>query len=65
MPYEINVSLNGKHYFATTERSLSTEAEAKKLVKHFKNIFPKEDGYELFLSRQEHIGHGININDLI
>lgn len=47
MYYEINVSLNGRHYFATDSRSLITEADAEAMYKHFLALFRKEDGYEI------------------
>lgn len=47
MHYEINVSLNGRHYFATDSRSLIIEADAEAMYKHFLTLFRKEDGYEV------------------
>lgn len=41
MYYEINVSENGKHLFATHERSLCTEDEARALAKRLKAAFPQ------------------------
>ena len=47
MYYEINVSLNGKHLFATHERSLRGEYDFRKVVELFKEKFPEEEGYQL------------------
>jgi len=47
MYYEINVSLNGNHFFATAERSATTEYEARRLFTEIKNRFRKEDGYNV------------------
>lgn len=58
--YEINVSKNGQHYFATAERSLSSLAKALDMVRHFKSIFPETDGYRIDL--QELISACRNIN---
>lgn len=38
--YEINVALNGHHYFATAPRSLTMRSQAEAMVKHFRTIFP-------------------------
>jgi recombinational DNA repair protein (RecF pathway) len=44
--YEINVSKDGEHYFATDERSLrGTLEEAQTMARHFQKVFPKEEGY--------------------
>lgn len=39
MYYEINVSLNGSHYFATAERSLKDEREARILLSDIRSRF--------------------------
>ena len=45
--YEINVSLNGRHLFATAERSLITSADYASALKIFHEKFPKAEGYEV------------------
>lgn len=45
--YEINVSLNGKHFFATDERSTRDEAPTKKLVEEFRTRFPESEGFKI------------------
>jgi len=45
--YEINVSLNGFHLFATHERSLTNEDLFEKALTVFKEKFPKSEGYEI------------------
>jgi len=47
MFYELNVSLNGSHYFATHERSLTNKADAKAAYTHFKALFPQSEGYKV------------------
>lgn len=47
MYYEINVSLKGKHLFATHERSLQNKDDLLKVAKLFKEKFPEEEGYQL------------------
>ena len=41
MYYEINVSKNGRHYFATAERSITSFTQAEGLYKIFKEKFPE------------------------
>jgi hypothetical protein len=45
MHYEINVSLNGAHLFATDARSATTEEVARRLFKCFCEKFPQREGY--------------------
>lgn len=58
--YEINVSKNGQHYFATAERSLMSLDKALDMVRQFKNLFPATEGYRIDL--QELISACRNIN---
>ncbi|WP_336784103.1 hypothetical protein [Paenibacillus illinoisensis] len=61
MFYEINVSINGRHFFATAERSLTTEAEFNKALGIFKEKFPESEGYKLSASKWEKSGREIKI----
>lgn len=49
MYYEINVTKNGKHYFATAPRSLKTLKDANELWEQFKILFPIADGFDMSL----------------
>lgn len=51
--YEINVSLNGYHLFATHPRSLKTEDNANKMVILFKMKFPESQGYKISMTHWE------------
>ena len=53
MGYEINVSLNGKHFFATHERSIRNTWELKKVLSAFKEKFPPEEGYKITVYEKE------------
>jgi len=53
MGYEINVSLNGKHFFATHERSLTNVWELQKVLKVFLEKFPPEEGYKITVYKKE------------
>ena len=50
MHYKINVSLNGIHYFATSDHSLNDEKKARDLLAVFLEKFPPSDGYRIELS---------------
>jgi len=45
--YEINVSKDGDHLFATHERSLQSRRETRELLKLLKQKFPESEGYKL------------------
>ena len=51
MYYEINVSKNNKHFFATAERSITSEAQMEEMYKLFLEKFPEEEGYKLDVTR--------------
>jgi len=57
--YEINVSQNGKHLFATAERSLpATEPEKMELLlKSFNTKFPEKEGYKISVTLWKCEGH--------
>lgn len=57
MYYEINVALNGRHFFATAPRSLTDEKAARTMFELFRAKFPEAEGYSLTLSRLEAFGH--------
>jgi hypothetical protein len=50
MYYEINVSLNGRHFFATAKRSLRTRDEAEQCLKKILESFTKPEGYRVSIS---------------
>lgn len=55
MDYEINVSKNGKHYFATHARSIRGRQHANDILADFSKRFPKKEGFELELLESETI----------
>lgn len=59
MYYEINVAKNGKHYFATHERSISTEQKAKELLDKLTQAFPESEGYKVSVTKWEKLGKTI------
>lgn len=56
MHYEINISKNGQHYFATAARSLTVEWEAKRLYSDFLVLFPVDKGFEITVTEWNTIG---------
>jgi hypothetical protein len=62
MSYEINISKNGKHYFATAERSLTTLSESTKVYNELKEFYPESQGFNLSMTKWEKIGKEIKID---
>lgn len=56
MYYEINVSYNNQHFFATAERSIVNEEELKRVYKVIKEKFPESDGYRITVTHWEKRG---------
>ena len=65
MYYEINVALNGKHFFATGERSITNRNRLEDIVKVFVEKFPESEGYEISVSRWQNSGKNIDIDELL
>lgn len=63
MYYEINVSKNGQHLFATAERSVTNNLKAKEVYNLFKEKFPESEGYEISVTRWEKVGKPIDMNE--
>ncbi len=59
MYYEINVSLNGRHLFATAERSITSPWKAEEMYKLFAEKFPEEEGYKIDVTEWERRGKPI------
>lgn len=53
MSFEICVSHNGQHYFATALRSCPDKAKAINLARVIQIRFPEEDGYSVKIYRHE------------
>lgn len=61
MHYEINVSKNGRHFFATHERSVTSKEALEKITKVFQEKFPQEEGYKISATKYETIGTCIEL----
>lgn len=61
MYYEINISLNGQHFFATAERSITNLNKAEKIYNLFKEKFPESEGYKIDITEWNKVGKSINM----
>ena len=61
MYYEINVALNGKHFFATAERSITNKWKLKEVYNVIKEKFPQDEGYDISVTLYETIGKSVDM----
>lgn len=61
MYYEITVSVNGRHLFATAERSIIADRQLANIYEVFKTKFPREEGYEITVTEWEKTGKFIEM----
>ena len=64
MYYEINVSLNGKHFFATAERSITNPWDLKDKLNIFIEKFPESEGYKISVTKWEKVGQDMDIDKI-
>lgn len=62
MYYEINVSLNGQHLFATDKRSITNKRALEAVYKVLQEKFPLEEGYDIIVSQYETVGKFVDMN---
>lgn len=66
MAYEINVSKDGKHFFATHERSLGLcKTHTREVYDKLVEAFPKNEGYEITIRYWENRGEHIKPKNLL
>lgn len=65
MYYEINVSLNGRHFFATAERSIQRAEDLKKVFVILDDKFPESEGYELSTTCSPQTGYGVSREEIL
>lgn len=63
MYYEINVSKNGRHFFATAERSITNLTQAEAMYMIFKEKFPESEGYQISVTQWNKVGKSIDMNE--
>jgi len=51
MHYEINVSLNGVHFFATAERSIQDREKLEIVHSRFVQCFPVDQGFSISITQ--------------
>lgn len=61
MYYEVIVTLNGRHFFATAERSITDRATLEKVMDVFRECFTAENGYKISVTKWEKVGQIIEI----
>lgn len=61
MYFEINISLNGDHYFATAKRSITTAKKAAAVILDLRKRFPAKEGYEISVTCYHEVGYGCEI----
>jgi len=55
--FEINVSRDGRHFFATHERSLNLTSKLEDALIELRNRFPESEGFQITVSAQIEYGH--------
>lgn len=61
MHYDINVALNGRHFFATDERSVRNAIDLHKVLTVLLAKFPASEGYTISVTRFELRGESVNV----
>jgi hypothetical protein len=56
MWYEINVSKDGQHYFATHERSIMTISKAVEIRDRLRKAMPEEEGFKYTITQWQTTG---------
>ena len=64
MGYEINISLDGKHLFATHERSVTNVRKLQEVLPILMEKFPSSEGYKITVTEWRKIGKLINIEEV-
>jgi hypothetical protein len=65
MHYEINVSHEGRHLFATHERSMRSVEECKRVLEEVTKRFPESEGFAISVFRYEDKGTMVNANVIL
>ena len=64
MHYEINVSLNGEHFFATHPRSITTKEEARAVLAEFDKVFTEDRGFVIMVEEVNTVGTYLRLDVL-
>lgn len=64
MGYEINIALNGKHHFATADRSIGHDIhKAKQIYQELKTLYPEDKGYSIKVTNWNHVGSPVDMEE--
>ena len=61
MYYEINVALNGQHFFATDKRSITNQRALEEVYKVLKEKFPVEEVFDILVTRYDTVGKFVDM----
>jgi hypothetical protein len=65
MPYEVNVSRNGRHFFAVAERSLIHKDIFLVVLNEIREKFLPSEGFLVTASYSENRSHEINVDAIL
>lgn len=65
MYYEINVTLNGRHFFATAKWSIIDTLHLKDVLKVVTEKFPKSEGYGITVWLKTESGEEIDKSEIL
>lgn len=65
MIYEINISLNGNHFFATHERSITSKTKLMAVLEKLIEKFPSSEGYRIEIQERVSYGKRIELESLV
>lgn len=65
MYYEINIALNGSHFFATAKRSLTSKPVMLKVLKVIDVKFPVSEGYTIMVSEEHESGMILDKDEIL
>lgn len=64
MHYEINIALNGMHFFGTHERSIRDDYALKRVYGEMKKRFPESEGFSVTVCQYRTSGRSVNPDDI-
>lgn len=65
MYYEINISKEGRHYFATAPRSITYIKDLQVKLADIMKRFPKEEGFEIMVFKYPEVSTIENIDEIM
>lgn len=63
MYYEINVSFNGIHFFATAPRSIDNDIKLAQVLSLFDRKFPESEGYKIMVELNPEVSQLIDLDE--